>query len=242
MKKLKFELVIAYYKRPLIVLNALDSIKKSSYRNWRLTFLDDSGDDSFKDVFINYGLDKTKINYVPIMMSESEKHLLGGTLFGKYVNDIILNSDADIFMLICDDDALNHDYLKKLNDYYLSNPNEVWSYCHLNFFDPNLESYLSSQPSPRLPHLNPVDLNHYNYPIPPSCRVDSSQVTFRINAMKEKKVFYPYPQTHDHDRTVFEDFYNKWGPCPFNGIIGQCKGWFGDQLGVRIRNRGQIYL
>jgi hypothetical protein len=242
MKKLKFELVISYYKRPTIVLNALDSIKKSSYDNWRLTFLDDSGDDSFKDVFMNYGLDKTKINYVPIMMSENEKHSLGGTIFGKYVNDIILNSDADIFMLICDDDALTQNYLENLNEFYTSNPNEVWSYSHLVYFDPNEETYLNASPSPKNPNLNPVDLNSHNYPIPPSCRVDSSQVTFRISAMKEKKVFYPYPQTHNHDLTVFEDFFAKWGLCPFNGFVGQVKGWFGDQLGVRIRNGGQIYL
>jgi glycosyltransferase involved in cell wall biosynthesis len=241
MKKLKFELVIAYYRRPLIVLNALNSIKNSSYKNWKLTLIDDSGDDSFKQVFFNYGLDNSKIDYIATMMSDEEKIKIGGTIFGKYINDIIINSDSDIFILICDDDALNHDYLEKLNKYYLSNPNEVWSYCHLNFFDPNSETYVNSTSVPKLPYLNPVNLNAFNYPIPPSCRVDSSQVTFRIKSMIEKQVFYPSPQTHDHDRTVFEDFYSKWGLCPFNGIVGQCKGWFNDQLGVRIRsNRGHF--
>ena len=236
MKKLKFELVIPYYRRPIIVANALNSIKNSTYDNWRLTLIDDSGDDSFRNIFLNYDLDSNKTNYIPIMMSDDEKSFLGGSVFGKYVNDLIANSDADIFMLICDDDALNHDYLEKLNNYYVSNPNEVWSYCHLNFFNPNYETYLSSIHNPRLPYLNPTNLNAFDYPIPPSCRVDSSQVTFRIKSMIEKQIFYPSPKTHDHDRAVFEDFYNKWGNCPFNGLIGQCKGWFNDQLGVRIRN------
>ncbi len=41
MSNLKFELIIAYYKRPKIVLNALESIIKSTYDNWHLTFIDD---------------------------------------------------------------------------------------------------------------------------------------------------------------------------------------------------------
>ena len=61
MNNLKFELIIAYYKRPKIVLNALESIIKSTYDNWHLTFVDDSGDDSFKETFLNFGFDKSKI-------------------------------------------------------------------------------------------------------------------------------------------------------------------------------------
>ncbi len=48
MNNLKFELIIAYYKRLKIVLNALESIKNSGYENWHLTFINNSGDNSFR--------------------------------------------------------------------------------------------------------------------------------------------------------------------------------------------------
>jgi glycosyltransferase involved in cell wall biosynthesis len=235
MKNLKFELAIAYYKRPKIVLNALESIKNSTYSNWHLTFIDDSGDDSFRDTFLNFGFDNSKINYVPIMMSDEEKLKNNGSNFGKYVNDSIINSDADIFILICDDDALTHDYMEKLNIFYNKNPKEVWSYCHLNFYNPDVENYTQSKEICVNPSLNGVNLNAHFMPINPYCRVDSSQVSFRIDSLIEKNIFYPYPYTVNLDAFIFNNFYNVWGNCPFNGIVGQHKGWFENQLGVRHR-------
>ena len=236
MKDLKFELVIAYYKRPKIVLNALKSIKNSSYCDWRLTLIDDSGDDSFRNTFFNFGLDISKISYVPIMMLDEEKLKIGGSIFGKYINQVILNSDADIFILICDDDALTHDYMEKLNVYYKKNPNEHWSYCHLNFYNPEIESYIDSKNFCENPELNGVNLNSKVTPINPFCRVDSSQVSFRVDSLKTKNILYPHPYTSGLDAQIFNSFYNVWGSCPFNGIVGQHKAWFENQLGVRQRS------
>jgi hypothetical protein len=235
MKNLKFELVIAYYKRPKIVLNALESIKNSTYKNWHLTFIDDSGDDSFKKTFLNFGLDKNKIEYVPIMMSDDEKIKNNGSIFGKYVNESLINSDADIFILICDDDALTHDYMEKLNIFYNKNPKEVWSYCHVNFYNPDSENYTQSKEICVNPQLNHVNLNANFMPINPYHRVDSSQVSFRIDSLIDKNIFYPYPYTVNLDAFIFKNFHKIWGDCPFNGIIGQHKGWFENQLGVRHR-------
>ena len=53
---LKFLIVLAYYKRPNMVLNALHSIANLTYNNWHLAFIDDSGDDSFKETLFTYGL------------------------------------------------------------------------------------------------------------------------------------------------------------------------------------------
>jgi len=52
---LKFLIVLVYYKRPKIVLNALESIKNLSYENWQLDFIDDSGDDAFRETLFNFG-------------------------------------------------------------------------------------------------------------------------------------------------------------------------------------------
>jgi glycosyltransferase involved in cell wall biosynthesis len=148
MGNLKFELIIFYYKRPEIVLNALESIKKSYYKNWHLTLIDDSGNDDFKTTFLKYGFDNKKISYVPIMMSDEEKIKLGGSIFGKYANDVIENSDADIIIPICDDDALLPDYMGKLNDFYSKNPDKVWAYCHNKYFNPKYESYKDAKLTP----------------------------------------------------------------------------------------------
>jgi glycosyltransferase involved in cell wall biosynthesis len=235
MRNLKFEIIIPYYKRPKIVINTLNSIKNSTYNNWHLTFIDDSGDDSFKDTFFNFGFDESKASYIPIMMSDEEKIKLGGTVHGKYMNDAIYDSDADIILPICDDDALVNDYMEKLNEYYNLNESVMWSYCHLNFYNPNKESYLESKPESKDDLPNYPYLNSNIEPLNPYMRKDFSQVTFRRNAIVEKEIKYPYPKDHDLDAAIFEPFFKSWGYCYFNGLRGQHKGWHEEQLGVRIK-------
>lgn len=243
MKKLKFELVIPYYKRPTIVLNALNSIKNSTYKNWNLTLIDDSGDDAFRETFYNFGLDKSKISYNPILMSDEEKLKIGGSIFGKYINDVILNSDSDIFILICDDDALTYDYMEKLNIFYTNNPNEHWSYCHLKFYNPEIEPYTNSKNYCENISLNMVDLNANTTIINPYFRLDSSQVSFKINSLLYKNITYPHPYTANLDAVIFNNFYQVWGGCSFNGIVGQHKGWFENQLSFRRRSgKGDYFI
>ena len=240
MENLKFELIIAYYKRPKIVRNALDSIMNVNYNNWHLTFIDDSGDDAFKDTFLNYGFDKNKIIYTPILMSDDEKTKNGGSMFGKYVNESILNSDCDIVILICDDDAIDSEYLNTLNKFY-NNSNEVWGYCHIKYFNPNIENYKASKLTPENPNLNYPFMNGNTGPINPHFNVDSSQVTFRKKAMVDGNVWYPFPQTLNLDASIFIKMFNKYGLCKFTDCYGQYKGWFEDQLGVRVRSKKGEY-
>lgn len=234
---MNFELVIPYYKRPQIVQNALESIKKSHNSNYRLTLIDDSGTTDFESTFLNCGVDKSKIQYVPVLMSDEEKINLGGSLFGKYVNDIIKTSKADILILICDDDAILSTYLDDLTIFFTNNPEEVWAYSHVKYYDPSQKSYLDSVESlsPEL-MVGQVNLNACSTRINPRWVVDSSQVVFKINALRDGNVFYPYPKTIALDADVFMSFYNVYGSCPFTGVFGQHKGWFDNQLGRRFRN------
>jgi glycosyltransferase involved in cell wall biosynthesis len=144
MKNLKFEIILAYYKRPKIVLNALNSILNSTYTNWHLSFIDDSGDELFKEDLFNFGFNNEKIEYIPILMSDSEKSSLGGSVHGKYMNEAIKKTDSDIIIILCDDDAIDHSYMENLNIFFNSNPDEMWCYSHVKFFNPNIESYLES--------------------------------------------------------------------------------------------------
>lgn len=233
MKDLKFEIIIPYYKRPQMVLNALRSVKELTYDNWHLTLIDDSGDNSFKETFENYGFKKEKIFYIPINMKDEEKQKIGGSIFGKYMNDCIKNTDAEIIITLCDDDALMPNYLTDLNKFYNENPNEVWAYCHVKFFNPELEEYEKATEIPWDTKFNTSQLNIYTERIFPPCRVDSSQVSFRKVAFTLSNQWWPYPQTRDLDRSVFEKFSSIWGTCPFANCFGQYKGWFQNQLGYR---------
>lgn len=233
MKNLKFELILVYYKRPKMVLNALESISKLTYDDWHLTFIDDSGDNLFESTLFNYGIKKEKISYIPIMIKDEKKVELGGSLIGKYMNSTILNTDSDVILIICDDDALVSDYLNNLNNFYNKNPDQMWAYTHVKFFDPENEHYSQASTAPEKPELNSSNLNQYTTPIYPPCRLDSSQVSFRKEAFLKSKMWYPFPQTRDLDRSIFEKFSAFWGLCPFAGCFGQYKGWFENQLGYR---------
>lgn len=241
MENLKFELIIFYYKRPSIVLNALESIIKSDYDDWHLTLIDDSGDEDFKDIFLNYGFPLEKITYTPILMSDEEKKINKGSVFGKYTNETILNTDADIIVPICDDDAILPNYMTNLNRFYQENPNKNWGYCHLEYFDPDTQHYSESVEDFKSPFGNP-NLNRFTEPINPRLRLDSSQVTFRKIAFTDGNVWYPYPHTANLDSHLFRNMYFKWGPCHFTGFKGQYKGWFANQLGKRMKLVDQTYI
>lgn len=225
-----------------MVLNALKSIKELDYDNWHLTLIDDSGDDSFKDTFQNYGFEKQKISYTPIMMSDETKKELGGSIFGKYVNETIKRTDSDIIILLCDDDALFKDYLSNLNKFYNKNEKEVWAYSHVKFFNPEIEEYEKATEIPWDTTFNTSQLNYYTTRIFPSCRVDSSQVSFRKLAFTLSDKWFPFPQTKDLDRSIFESFAPVWGTCPFAGCFGQYKGWFKNQLGYRHKVNNTDYI
>ena len=244
MKQIKFELIIAYYKRPEIVKNALDSILNLEYNNWHLTFIDDSGDNEFEETFNNYGFDKSKIEYLPILMSDDEKQIQGGSIFGKYVNEAILKSNSDIIILICDDDALVSNYLNILNDYYNNNPDKNWCYCHVKLFNPDIEKYTAADNRPTNYDwsLNFTNLNANTEPIFPYCTVDSSQVSFKKSALVESNVWYSFPKTRDLDADIFNKMSNVYGKCEFCGCFGQYKGWFDKQLGVRFRSGKGDYI
>lgn len=241
MNSLKFHIILPYYKRQKIVWNALTSVLKSTHDNWFLTLIDDSGNRGFEDIFdSNYNFSSTNAEYIPIGMVDEEKQKLGGSIFGKFINDAIKRIESDVIIILCDDDALTHDYMKKLNEYYINNPNSLWSYCHVSFYNPNEQFYTESSdvdPTGRLNHLNSHIL-----PIHPSNKVDSSQVTFRRKVFIDYGVGFPSPKTANLDCDVFRHAHSQIGDCSFNNIIGQCKASFPDQLGLRISNRLGEYI
>jgi hypothetical protein len=150
------------------------------------------------------------------------------------MNDAIVNSDADIVIILCDDDALVSDYLTNLNNFFNVN-NNSWCYSHVKFYNPENEFYKDSKPYPSETGLNTDTLNNHTNPIIPSCKVDASQVAIKKDVFSKYNVWFPYPQTKDCDRYIFEKFINYLGLCPFSGCVGQHKGWFVNQLGTKYK-------
>lgn len=240
---LKIAIALAYYKRPKIVLNALESIKEIDYENWHLFFIDDSGDDSFKTTLDNFGLPEGKYTYMPIFDSDEQKEKQGGSRHAEFINQVYHNGNFDIGVTLCDDDAIFKDYLKNLNEFYTNNPQEVWAYCHVKFFNPEIEHYKNAVTVPWDTSFNTSQLNYYNTRIAPSCKVDSSQVSFRLSVLKSLNIRYPSPRNKDCDRAIFEKLQEYFGSsCPFIGCYGQYKGWFKNQLGYRHKVHDTDYI
>ncbi len=231
----KFLIILAYYKRPELVLNAINSIKNLQYENWQLDFIDDSGDNNFQDILLNFGFDNSKVNYIPINDTDEVKKSIGGSRHGHFMNESIKNSDADIVIILCDDDAILPNYLEDLNEYYTVNQNIVWAYSKVKYYIPNTESYLQAKEDfERVRHIGVIaNLNINMSPINPDCKCDSSQVTFRRLCFTEKNIWYPYPQTKNLDSAIYNRMYQVWGNCHPTNIYGQCKGVFSEQLGAR---------
>ncbi len=231
----KFLIILAYYERPEMVTNALKSINELDYHNFEVAFIDDGsvrkGEGVVREVCPSI-INKFKFTY--INNSVEDKHRMGGSIHGKYMNKAILNSDADVVIILCDDDALVFDYLTNLNIFF-NNNNNLWCYSHVNFYNPEIESYKESRSTPHDINLNTHTLNNYIEPIIPSCKIDGSQVAIKREAFVKYDIRYPYPQTKDCDRYIFERFINYLGLCPFSGCVGQHKGWFLNQLGTKYK-------
>jgi hypothetical protein len=235
MKDLKVLILLFYYDRPeMVKINALKSIENSTYKNYEIAFINDSGE-STSDHLLTDLKDKTKVKQYNIGISDEEKQIKGGSIFGNYANLAIKESDAEIVIMLCDDDALLPDYLENLNKFYQSNP-YAWSYSKVKYYNPEIEDYTKAEDdyaNKRGPAGSTDDLNRNNQPLNPFCRCDASQVSFRTFYFKDRNVWFPFPQTRNLDASIYQSMYNAVGPCYPNSFYGQCKGVFADQLGSR---------
>jgi len=226
---------------------ALKSVLQSSYPNWELSFIDDStkqnGNKIIEELlsensdYVNapnyYGekinfLDKIKV-YKTGNIREN-----GHSIFGKFANQAMIESDSDISIMLCDDDALLQDYLMNLKNFYIKNLAIKYSYCHLIEYDPEKVA--------KLKEIRRIDVGD-RYPdfplnrsecINPYCNIDSTQVSWRREEFVKIGKF-PYPQTRDLDASIYDAMFKAWGNCCWNGLTGQYKGWFDDQLGKRLK-------
>lgn len=232
-KNNKITILLPYYNRPNMVQYTLKSIQNQNYHNWELFFCDDnsefSGEEILKDYFPNYKNVFYKNTKTPL-----EEKLKVGSCFGKYFNEFILQSDSDICLFLCDDDALVEDYLSNLNNWYNKNSNKHYSYCHVVPFNPfEIKSFSEINFHTNWWLNRTGDINPFN-------AVDASQVTWKTSLMRNQGVRFRWPKTANLDAYLYGQLYSICGLCSFNGIVGQYKAIHEDQLGNRTHHDNDV--
>lgn len=224
--KLKILVLLFYYNRPKIVRNALQSLLDSNYENLEIAIIDDGSelriknvaDEMFQSTFLENAY---KVYYLED--TKEAKIVRGGSMFGQKANDVMLDSDADITIMLCDDDVIYPEYFDNLSNFYIVHQDVQYAYCHVVYFDPLVESYVGKQ-CMGLENNHVTDIN-------PCCAVDASQVSWRnICVKKYADLRFPYPQTLNLDAYLYNQFFRILGVCKYIGFIGQYKGVHAHQL------------
>lgn len=231
--KMKILVLLAYYNRPKMVRLALESVKSQNYDNWELAVIDDGSIIPAEKIVKEFFGDDSRVKIYNTEDTDQQKIDRGGSIFGKFWNKAVEESDADIAIMLCDDDALYPEYLSKLNDYYEQNPDVIYSYSHVSIFDPSQTTDIHSVQTDT-GHW----LNNHTEPINPFHQVDASQVSWRTWTFKQDRVAFPFPLTVALDAALYTQLFEKYGNCVFNGLISQYKGWFFGQLGQRMVGYG----
>ncbi len=225
-KDLKFLIIFFYYNRPDMVRNALNSINKLTYKNFEVAFIDD-GSETAGEPIVRSILKPSflkKVKFINTNDTIEAKIAREGSEIGKYANKAIKESDADIVLMLCDDDALVPDYLNSLNRFYQYNPKIHYAYCKLKYYNPTETSYTRAKP-------NEEDIT--NKLINPVTNLDSSQVSWRRQSMLDKDFWFPHPRTRNLDAVMFVHLWHHYKHCAPLKEYGQYKAIFDDQLGNR---------
>lgn len=235
MKQLKILILMSYYNRPILVKNSLNSILKANehHQNWELLFGDDNskipGEPIARDILKDH-LDK--VTFVNSNITLEEK-LKNGITIGKFANEAIQRSNADIGIILCDDDELHSKYLFNLNKYFQDNDSIDYCYSNLLIFNPLINK------TDEIDETKSINkYSQYSGPINPVGKVDASQVAWRLKCCKEKNAWFAEstkfvkekPWTRDTDRAFFENLFEKCGDCHPTGFISQYKGIHDYQL------------
>jgi glycosyltransferase involved in cell wall biosynthesis len=227
---LKFLLIFAYYQRPKIARWGMESILNQTYSNFEVVFIDDSEDfqpgfDLFQDMV---GADP-RFKYVHTGDTTANKLARGGGIFGRFMNEAMEQSDADIVIIICDDDSIMPDYLEKLNRFYLDNPHIQTSYCDVVVYNALTDDWREKikETVPSNHFLNTNKLPHNM-----NCSKDSCQGSWRLDLVRNNPgLRYPWPLTHALDSRMYEMLFQLTGPAYPNDILGALKQYSEINLG-----------
>jgi hypothetical protein len=233
-RAMKILILMSYYNRPLLVKNALNSILKANehHPDWHLAFGDDGskipGRPIVEEVLKDH-LDQ--VTFVRSNMTFEDK-IKEGIVLGRMANKAMRESDADIALILCDDDELVPMYLKGLSDFFTNHPKILYCYSKVFMYNPLV------QKSGNVKRRFNGKFNQHEGPINPVNKVDASQVAWRLSCCKEHGAWFREstkevpgkPWTRDTDKGFFQNLYDKCGPCHPTNFPGQFKGVHDYQL------------
>lgn len=226
-------IMCSYYNRPKLVRRALESLLAANehHSDWVLGFGDDGslvpGRPIVEDVLKDH---LHKVTFVHSGLTLEDK-LENGIQLGRLANEHLTKSDAEIALMLCDDDELHPGYLKSLSEFYTNNPSIRYAYSLIHLFNPLIQE---SRMVNNLQHK----YNQWSGPINPVGKVDASQVSWRLACNKyfdawfseTTKSVFGKAWIKDTDKGFFENLYAKCGDCHPTGIVGQYKGIHDYQL------------
>lgn len=234
----KILIMLSYYNRPILVRNALKSILRSNvhHQDWRLLFGDDGskvpGEPVVRDILKDH-LDK--VDFVNSNMSVDDK-MEEGIAIGRYANEYLENSDADVVVTLCDDDMLIPSYLMKLSAFFERYTQSMYCYSDVIIYNPLIEGLPSSA-------CRYNERRNGN----PAGKLDASQVAFRMECFRQGCRFPdtttigPLPYAANVDAGFYQQLYDKYGAPQWSGFGGQYKGIHDHQL-VWHKKQGALGL
>lgn len=219
----KILILSSYFNRPILVRNALASIRKADqfHQDWELMLLDDNSPHPVRDIVKEEMKDYLpRISVANSGMSFDDK-INKGLILGEYINFAIRQSNADIAITLTDDDELFPTYLRDISGFFEQYPDVMYCYSKISLFNPNKERSLCLTGK----------YNVHEGPINPVNKVDGSQVAWRTACSKEHNVWLPQstlfvqdmPWAKDTDKGWFERLYEKFGPAMPTGFVSQYK-------------------
>lgn len=229
MASTKFLILLFYYNRPKLAQAALESTLMQEYDNYEVVFIDDSEDPKPGNAlyYETVGDGTDHIWYVHTADTKEQKIARGGSMFGEFANQAMLQSNADVALMLCDDDKLTPWYLKQLDLFYRAHPQVLYSYCDVITHDALVDDWKEKLKEPASDHF--LNANHN-----PHCMMnskDSSQGSWRLQCIKEGGIRFRAPWTVALDAYLYQDLYARYGNGVYNGITGQVKSYSECQLG-----------
>lgn len=225
-KDLTVLLLLLYYNRPKLVRNMLQSIKESTYKNWKVALIDDGSDfpaePIVREMFTEEEL--AKVTFYNIPDTKEAKMARGGSIIGEKMNEAMDTLGCDLAIFTCDDDLILPDYLGNLNKYFKEHPEVHYAYSHIIPFNPFEQDWRTVEPSPSW--LNKT------HTLDPFCQVDASQVCWRVSCCTPDKARFKSPKTANLDADIYGRLCEEFGLCPFTGFYSQLKAIHPHQLGT----------
>lgn len=205
--------------RPKLVRNALNSVLKANefYEDWEMAFIDDSSPKpgrAIAESIMKDHLHKVKFYHTSMYLSEKKKT---DGMVGRFMNLAMKESNADIGIMLCDDDELHPHYLRDINQYFQDRPEVGYCYSNIQIYLPGWER------SENVENIS-GPWNQYNTPISAADRIDASQVAWRIPLCKEHQAWFAENRTRSLDATIYDALYKVCGPCVYTGMVSQYKG------------------